>query len=169
MEHQSYVLLCSKIISFPPSEGVGEITFGSIQSRPPCSSILNRKNFLLPHFFLSHLVICDPPCQNGGVCRKSGRCKCLTGYKGAQCQMERRGKKRKRKLQTKLQTKQYYYQKKATMYYEETNILQICLLFFLYSTRSQYYILRKIHIWRNDSATTVQFKQPLLYSVLLIQ
>jgi len=54
-------------------------------------------------------VICDPPCQNGGVCRKSGRCKCLTGYKGAQCQMERRGKKRKRKLQTKLQTKQYYY------------------------------------------------------------
>ena len=33
MGHQSYVLLCSKITSFPPSEGVSEITFGSICSR----------------------------------------------------------------------------------------------------------------------------------------
>jgi hypothetical protein len=33
MRHQSYVLLCSKMTSFPPSEGVSEITFGSICSR----------------------------------------------------------------------------------------------------------------------------------------
>ena len=33
MGHQSYVLLCSKMTSFPPSEGVSEITFGSICSR----------------------------------------------------------------------------------------------------------------------------------------
>ena len=35
MGHQSYVLLCSEITNFLPSEGVSEITFGSIQSRPP--------------------------------------------------------------------------------------------------------------------------------------
>ena len=56
---------------------------------------------VLLHFLCP--VICDPPCQNGGVCRKSGRCKCLTGYKGAECQIEKRRKKRK-----KLPTKQYY-------------------------------------------------------------
>ena len=33
MGHQSYVLLCSKMTSFPPSEGVSEITFDSICSR----------------------------------------------------------------------------------------------------------------------------------------
>ena len=29
-DYQSYVLLCSKMTSFPPSEGVSKITFGSI-------------------------------------------------------------------------------------------------------------------------------------------
>ena len=33
MRHQSYVLFCSKMISFPRSEGVSKITFGSICSR----------------------------------------------------------------------------------------------------------------------------------------
>ena len=36
MGHQRYVLLCSKMTSFPPSEGVSKITFGSICSRFPC-------------------------------------------------------------------------------------------------------------------------------------
>ena len=39
MEHQSYVLLCSKMTSFPPSEGVSEIIFGSICSRSLWPSI----------------------------------------------------------------------------------------------------------------------------------
>ena len=61
---------------------------------------------------------------------------------------------------------------KAVLLLEESNyilrrnLLQICLLFFLYLTRSQYYILRKIHFWRKDSATTVQFKQPLHTGIL---
>merc|ERR1712183_301827 len=103
------------------------------------------------HIFLSHLVICDPPCQNGGVCRKSGRCKCLTGYKGAQCQMEREEKNERENY------KQKYKQSSIT-----TRRKQLCttkkhitdlFAFFPVFTRSQYYILRKIHIWRNDSAT----------------
>ena len=46
MRHQSYVLLCSKMTSFPPSEGVTEITFGSICSRSLCLIHGFGKNFL---------------------------------------------------------------------------------------------------------------------------
>ncbi|KAF6772354.1 hypothetical protein AHF37_08781 [Paragonimus kellicotti] len=28
---------------------------------------------------------CNPPCRNGGVCRKGNRCDCLRGFKGLDC------------------------------------------------------------------------------------
>ena len=42
MGNQSYVMLCSKMTSFQPSEGVGKITIGSIQSRPPWLRLMFR-------------------------------------------------------------------------------------------------------------------------------
>lgn len=38
---------------------------------------------------------CSPPCSNGGKCRKSGKCKCLSGFAGATCQERRKGRSRK--------------------------------------------------------------------------
>ena len=54
MWHQCYILLCSKMTSFLPSEGISEITFGSIQSRPPwlmhryLDKICSRSLWLMP-------------------------------------------------------------------------------------------------------------------------
>ena len=44
---------------------------------------------------LFFLVICDPICQNGGMCKNSGRCKCPKGFKGTHCQLVRKKRKRK--------------------------------------------------------------------------
>ncbi|THD28221.1 Neurogenic locus notch protein 3 [Fasciola hepatica] len=33
-------------------------------------------------------ITCNPPCQNGGVCRENGRCECLRGYQGADCSVD---------------------------------------------------------------------------------
>ena len=40
------------------------------------------------------LGICDPPCENGGRCRKSGKCKCPSGTRGKQCQLVRKIRKK---------------------------------------------------------------------------
>ncbi|VDP70371.1 unnamed protein product [Echinostoma caproni] len=32
--------------------------------------------------------VCNPPCQNGGVCRESGQCECLRGYEGVDCSQD---------------------------------------------------------------------------------
>ena len=39
---------------------------------------------------------CSPPCQHGGRCRRSGRCRCAPGYRGPLCQWERGGRGRRK-------------------------------------------------------------------------
>ena len=36
-----------------------------------------------------NLVICEPECQNGGKCRKNGKCKCVPGFYGKMCEVQR--------------------------------------------------------------------------------
>jgi hypothetical protein len=56
MGHQSYVLLCSKMTSFLPSEGVSEITFGSISSRTLCGITLLLEKAVNKYFCLSYCL-----------------------------------------------------------------------------------------------------------------
>ena len=51
-------------------------------------------------------VVCDPVCENGGRCRKSGRCKCLPGYYGPRCESRRQGRSRKHQRRNRSRNKQ---------------------------------------------------------------
>ena len=58
----------------------------------------NKKNYAFVHMSklrCSFLAVCDPPCQNGGICKNSGKCKCPFGFKGSQCQLVRKRRKKK--------------------------------------------------------------------------
>ena len=52
------------------------------------SKKLYRHNIMLSHtlFFSSFcLVVCDPPCENGGVCVENDTCKCTDAFSGPTC------------------------------------------------------------------------------------
>ncbi|XP_046519341.1 epidermal growth factor-like protein 7 isoform X13 [Equus quagga] len=36
----------------------------------------------------AHTAVCQPPCQNGGVCVQPGRCHCPAGWRGDTCQTD---------------------------------------------------------------------------------
>ena len=59
MGHQSYVLLCSKMTSLPPSEGVSKITLAPSNLSSPClvpNATLTLLGFQIPHFSISQKV-----------------------------------------------------------------------------------------------------------------
>ena len=52
--------------------------------------ILAQQNRLRTHTFAFHSqsIVCDPECQNGGVCSQPNICDCSgTGYEGQLCEI----------------------------------------------------------------------------------
>ena len=47
--------------------------------------IAARTETVLVTYHTFSLAICDPPCENGGLCVQSGHCSCPAGWKGATC------------------------------------------------------------------------------------
>ena len=48
-------------------------------------SVHHVMNFIVTFFFFS-LAICNPECQNGGVCSQPDVCDCPAGYSGDRCE-----------------------------------------------------------------------------------
>jgi hypothetical protein len=63
----------------PTGERVGESQFRRLEKWLSTLSTL----------CLGAIGACDPPCENGGRCRKNGSCKCRPGYYGKACQTHR--------------------------------------------------------------------------------
>jgi hypothetical protein len=47
------------------------------------------RTFEIPHNSLTILAVCNPACQNNGICIRPGVCQCPENFMGPQCQTEK--------------------------------------------------------------------------------